>query len=85
LGRNIKDKEKCPKATFWLLESAKELNIENKAIVQLVQGRDLIALGLKPSKKFKEILDFAFDLQLDEHLEKDLIIEKIIENYINYF
>ncbi|MDY0052164.1 MAG: HD domain-containing protein, partial [Aliarcobacter sp.] len=33
LGRNIKDKEKCPKATFWLLESAKELNIENKAIV----------------------------------------------------
>lgn len=81
LGRNIKDKEKCPKATLWLLESAKELNIENKAIVQLVQGRDLIALGFKPSKKFKEILDFAFDLQLDEHLEKDLIIERIIKKY----
>jgi tRNA nucleotidyltransferase (CCA-adding enzyme) len=81
LGRNIKDKEKCPKATSWLLESAKELNIENKAIMQLVQGRDLIALGFKPSKKFKEILNFAFDLQLDEHLEKDLIIQRIIKKY----
>ena len=81
LGRNIPNKEKCSKATSWLLQQAKELNIENKAIIPLVQGRDLIALGFKPSKKFKEILEFAFDLQLDEHLEKNLIIEKIKENY----
>jgi tRNA nucleotidyltransferase (CCA-adding enzyme) len=81
LGRDINDKDKCPKATSWLLNSAKELNIENKAIEQLVQGRDLIALGYKPSRKFKEILDFAFDLQLDEHLQKDLILQKVIEKY----
>ena len=37
----------------------------------MVQGRDLIKPGLKPSKEFKEILEFAFDLQIDENLEKN--------------
>ena len=81
LGRTIKDKEKCPKATSWLLEKAKELDIHNEPIKALVLGRDLIQLGFKPSGKFKEILEFAFDLQLDFHLEKELIIKKIIERY----
>ena len=86
LGRNIPDKDKCTKASSWLLEKAKELNIENKAIEPLVQGRDLMALGLKPSKSFKEILEFAFELQLDENLQKEKIIENIKEKYlINYF
>ena len=81
LGRDIKDKEKCPKATKWLLNQAKELSIENSAIKQLVQGRDLINLGMKPSKEFKEILDFALDLQIDENLEKKEIINCIIKRY----
>ncbi len=81
LGRTILDKEKCPKATSWLLEKAKELEIHNEPIKQLVLGRDLIELGFKPSKEFKEILDFAFDLQLDENMRKDEIIKKIIEKY----
>jgi len=81
LGRTIKDKEKCPKATSWLLEKAKELDIHNEPIKPIIQGRDLIKLGFKPSHKFKEILEFAFDLQLDFHLEKELIIKKIIERY----
>lgn len=81
LGRTIKDKEKCPNATSWLLNKAKELEIHNVPIKPLVQGRDLIKLGFKPSEKFKEILEFAFDLQLDFHLEKDLIIKKIMEKY----
>ena len=86
LGRNIPNKDKCTKASSWLLEKAKELNIENKAIEPLVQGRDLMALGLKPSKLFKEILEFAFELQLDENLQKEKIIENIKEKYlINYF
>lgn len=82
LGRDIKDKEKCPKATSWLLEKAKELNIENEALKPLVQGRDLIALGLKPSKEFKRILDYTMDLQIDENLEKEKILEKIKEKYL---
>ncbi len=81
LGRDILDKDKCYKATEWLLEKAKELEIHNEPIKALVQGRDLIALGFKPSKEFKEILDFAFDLQLDEHLEKEIIIKEILKKY----
>ncbi|MBP7769624.1 MAG: CCA tRNA nucleotidyltransferase [Aliarcobacter sp.] len=85
LGRDILDKEKCTKASIWILNKAKELNIENKAIESLVQGRDLINLGMNPSKKFKEILEFAFDLQLDNNLEKEQIIEKIKEKYLNNY
>ena len=81
LGRTIQDKEKCPKATSWLLTKAKELDIHNEPIKPIIQGRDLIKLGFKPSNKFKEILEFAFDLQLDEHFEKEIIIKKIIERY----
>lgn len=81
LGRTIPNKEKCPKATSWLLTKAKELDIHNEPIKQLVLGRDLIELGFKPSKEFKEILEFAFDLQIDENMKKDEIIRKIIEKY----
>ena len=81
LGRTILDKEKCSKATSWLLSKAKELDIHNEPIKPMIQGRDLIKLGFKPSNKFKEILEFAFDLQLDFHLEKELIIKRIIERY----
>jgi tRNA nucleotidyltransferase (CCA-adding enzyme) len=81
LGRDIPEKDKCYKATTWLLEKAKELEIHNEPIKALVQGRDLIALGFNPSKEFKEILEFAFDLQLDEHLDKESIIKKIEKKY----
>lgn len=83
LGRDIKDKEKCSKAINWILEKAKELNIHQEPIKAIVQGKDLIKLGLKPSKEFKEILDFAFDLQIDLELSKEDIINKIINKYIN--
>lgn len=82
LGRDIKDKEKCPKATSWLLSQAKELNIESSALLPLIQGRDLINLGLKPNKEFKTILDFAMDLQIDKNMNKEKILEKIKKQYI---
>ena len=82
LGRDIKDKEKCPKATSWLLEKAKELNIENSAFKAFIQGRDLIKLGMKPSKDFKDILDFAFDLQIDENLGKEELIKRVKEKFL---
>ena len=81
LGRTIPDKEKCPKATSWVLNKAKELDIHNEPIKPIVQGRDLIELGFKPSDKFKQILEFAFDLQIDENMKKNEIIKKIIEIY----
>ncbi|MDD3007496.1 MAG: CCA tRNA nucleotidyltransferase [Arcobacter sp.] len=81
LGRDIEDKCKCYDAINWLNEKAKELEIHNEPIKPLVLGRDLIALGYKPSKEFKEILEFAFDLQIDENLSKEEILNKITNKY----
>ncbi|RXI32629.1 polynucleotide adenylyltransferase [Arcobacter ellisii] len=81
LGRDLDDKCKCYDAINWLNEKAKELEIHNEPIKQLVLGRDLIALGYKPSKEFKEILEFAFDLQIDENLSKEEILNKITNKY----
>ncbi|MFY9073676.1 polynucleotide adenylyltransferase [Malaciobacter mytili] len=83
LGRDIKDKEKCPKATSWLLEQATLLNIQNNALKPHILGRDLITLGLKPSKEFKQILDYALDLQIDENLTKEEILYFIKKRYCN--
>jgi len=81
-GRNISNKEICDKAVLWLLEKARELNISEDGLKAFVQGRDLIALGMKPSKEFKEILAFAMDLQIDENLNKEEILQKIKEKYL---
>ena len=49
----------------WLLEKAKNLSVQNKPLNNVLQGRDLIALGLKPSPEFKRILDYVYELQLN--------------------
>lgn len=49
----------------WLLNKAKELNVQNNAPAPLLQGRDLISLGLTPSPEFKKILNQAYEAQLD--------------------
>ena len=82
LGRTIPDKSKCHKAILWLRNKADELEVKNEAPLPLVMGKDLIKLGFKPGSSFKEILAFAFDLQIDDNLGKEEIINKIKENYI---
>ncbi|MFY4807553.1 CCA tRNA nucleotidyltransferase [Aliarcobacter butzleri] len=64
-----------------VLEILKNLDILNTPIKPLVLGKDLIKLGFVPSEKFKEILDFAFDLQIEDNLSKSNIIEKIRQQY----
>lgn len=81
LGRDIKDKDKCHKAVVWLLNLSEELNISNEPLKPLVQGRDLMQLGYKPSPLFKKILDFAMELQIEENLDKEEILHKISEHY----
>ena len=49
----------------WFIERAKELLVEEKAPMSFLMGRHLIELGLKPSPKFKEILDAVYEMQLD--------------------
>jgi tRNA nucleotidyltransferase (CCA-adding enzyme) len=49
-----------------LLKRAKTLGVSEYALKPLLQGRHLIALGLKPSKTFKTLLDEAYDAQLND-------------------
>ncbi len=81
LGRDIKDKEKCPQAIKYLLEEAKKLEVHNVAEKNLVQGRDLLFLGFKAGKEFKTILEFAYNLQIDESKDKNEILEEIKKHF----
>ncbi len=49
----------------WLLESTRKLEIEAKAPRPLMLGRHLMELGAKPGRQFGEILDEAYEAQLD--------------------
>ena len=85
-GRAIKNKTQCDEAVQWLLTQAQELEVHNRALQPLVMGRDLIALGLKPNKMFKTILDFAYELQLEnEEFNKETILNHIKEKYLTRF
>jgi len=57
------------KAGEWLLEKASQLKVKTKPLEHLLQGRDLIDMGLEPSPKFKEILNEVYSLQLDGEIE----------------
>jgi tRNA nucleotidyltransferase (CCA-adding enzyme) len=81
-GRTIPDKDKCDIAVIWVLEKARELNISQTALEPLVKGRDLIELGFRPSPRFKEILEFALNLQIDEHLDKKEILKRIKSKFL---
>ena len=49
----------------WLAEQAERLRVADAAPKPIVQGRDLIALGMKPGVEFGRILKAAYDAQLD--------------------
>ncbi len=49
----------------WLISRAEELEVKEKPLKPLIQGRDLIALGMKPSPRFKEILEDIYQKQMD--------------------
>ncbi len=66
LGRTTEEAKKGDyPAGEWLLEMAEALDVREGAPKMLLQGRDLIALGLTPSPRFKEILDAVYEKQLD--------------------
>lgn len=69
LGRNPDwlppEKRKTAEAQEWFIERVRELNVEQSAPAPILLGRHLIELGLKPSPRFKEILDAVYEQQLD--------------------
>ncbi len=70
LGRTTEDaKDGNFEAGEWLLEKAKELNIHNQAPKPLIEGRDLIEMGYKPSKKFGLVLNEVYQKQLDSEVD----------------
>lgn len=50
----------------FLKQKAKKLNVYVNSMPPLFQGKDLISLGLKPSKDFSKILDKAYGAQMQE-------------------
>ena len=49
----------------WLYRQAERLGVLRKPLPPLLMGRDLIGLGLAPSETFKNILESAYDAQLN--------------------
>lgn len=52
-------------ADVWLQQRAEELAIKDSVPEPILQGRHLIESGLKPGRHFGEILEAAFEAQLD--------------------
>ncbi len=60
----------------WYMEKVKQLGLElGQRIEPLVRGKDLVELGLKPDKSFKELLDLAFELQLEGKGKEEILQE----------
>ena len=54
-----------PEPLKWLADQAERLRVADSAPKPIVQGRDLIALGMKPGVEFGRILKAAYEAQLD--------------------
>jgi len=66
LGRTTPESKRgVYSAGDWLLLKAKELDVYNAPPKPIIRGRDLISLGLSPSKEFKSILNQIYSKQLD--------------------
>ena len=68
----------------WLLQQASELNVKSKPLERLIQGRDLIDLGLTPSPQFKVLIDEVYELQMEGKVtSKEEAIAYVKENLKN--
>lgn len=54
-----------PEGVKALLAKAEELRVQDSAPKPILQGRHLIAAGMKPGREFKAILHEAFEAQLE--------------------
>jgi len=84
LGRVTKEANRgFYEAGEWLREKSESLNVDVSPPINLLQGRDLISLGLKPSREFSTLLKSVYDKQLDGLImTKEEALLYIKENYI---
>jgi len=55
----------------WLLSEAQRLHVKEKPLDPLIGGKALIALGLRPSARFKEILDVVYEKQMEGEIQSE--------------
>ena len=79
MGRNVdRDFEVIRK---WFMERAFSLGLDpDKKIEPLVQGRDLLKMGIKPGPAYTKFLADAFELQL-EGKTKEAILDHVKDQY----
>jgi tRNA nucleotidyltransferase (CCA-adding enzyme) len=61
----------------WMLERARAVEVADRRPEDVIAGKDLIALGLKPGKHFGEIIRQANDLRDFRDLSREEILERI--------
>ena len=64
-----------------ILQKCEESDILNKALKPHIMGVDLLDLGFTPSCDFKNMLNFAMDLQIEENLSKDELKQRLKKNF----
>ncbi|MGJ0314438.1 CCA tRNA nucleotidyltransferase [Aliarcobacter cryaerophilus] len=64
-----------------ILQKCEESDILNKALKPHIMGVDLLDLGFTPSCDFKNMLNFAMDLQIKENLSKDDLKQRLKKNF----
>jgi tRNA nucleotidyltransferase (CCA-adding enzyme) len=67
---DLKCHRHTPDHTFeagaWLTQQAQRLHVFSAPLEPLLQGRDLIAMGLEPSPHFTTLLEAAYDAQMHQ-------------------
>lgn len=58
---------------FWKFMHDKLLRLDDHAIKPIIDGKTLIKNGIKPSSHFQDILDEAYDLQLQGYHQEKII------------
>ena len=67
-----------------ILEDAKRLGVDKHAPKELLQGRDLIALGFKPSGLFSKILKTVYELQIKGEIQnKEEALKYIKDTFLD--
>ena len=63
----------------WLLDRARVLDVEKSKPADLLQGRDLLNLGLKSGRHIGEIIKLANKLRDEKELNKEVVLQVVYE------
>lgn len=66
-----------------LKQRAKELNVLNKKTKPFLQGKDIVKYGIKPSKKYSDILNLAYEAQMDKEIKNRKEAKEWLKNYLS--